>query len=149
MNFLVPLALRAAPWAVAVAAGLAIGHCAPVIGAKARLARAHAETVAADQRASENARASAGWAASFRSAETLRAGETASARAAAASMLQQCDARIAEARRSARVIERIVTKEPTYDENRCPVRELVDPGLVRDALSAGSGADRPARPGGG
>lgn len=143
---LTTLALRTAPWAAVAALGLTLGHCAPVIGSKARLDRAHAETETWRAKAADSARVASGWAASFRGSETLRAGEVATARAATASLAQQCDARVAEARRSARVIERIVTKEPTYDENRCPARELVDPRLVRDALSAPA-ADRATGPG--
>lgn len=48
-----------------------------------------------------------------------------------------CDARVAGARKSASAIRTIITREPTYDQNHCPVRERVDPGLLRDALRPG------------
>ncbi|RZJ42341.1 MAG: hypothetical protein EON87_14830 [Brevundimonas sp.] len=66
--------------------------------------------------------------------ESRRGEERQTSQAAATSLIEQCAARVFEARQSARVIERIVTKEPTYDTTRCPVRELVDPRSVREAL---------------
>lgn len=45
-----------------------------------------------------------------------------------------CDARVADARKSSAAIRTIIQKVPTYDQNHCPVRERVDPGLLRDAL---------------
>lgn len=78
--------------------------------------------------------AAAGWEASYRRSEGLRAEEGQQANNAATEASSACDARIAEARRSARAIERIITKEPARDQNGCPRRELVDAGQLRDAL---------------
>jgi hypothetical protein len=132
-----------APWALVAALGALLWTWTPMIGPAARHGRVSAERDAWRMASEGQERAARGWKASFIAAETLRAGEAATARAASASQIQQCAARVAEARASARAIETIVTREPTYDQNRCPVRELVDPGQLRDALRPGD-ADRDA-----
>lgn len=136
----------AAPWILAAVAGALIWQFLPAWGAGARLAAVQGD-LATMTTSRDDWRTSAGeWEASFRAAESTRVRERGVAQAAANNLIQQCAARVEEARRSARVIERIVTKEPTYDENRCPVRELVDPGQLRDALGptpAGRGSGAP------
>lgn len=77
-----------------------------------------------------------GWKAAYEGSEAQRLADSKSAIKAATEASGVCDARVAEARRSARVIEKIVTKEPTYDASRCPVRERVDSRLLSDALQA-------------
>lgn len=123
-----------APWALAAVVGAILWTFAPVIGPAASYARLETDRdmrAAAAKAWEGHAR---GWMASFHAAEGIRRDERADSRMATDQLVAQCDARVAEARRSARVIERIVTKEPTYDENRCPVRSLVDPGELRRAL---------------
>ena len=123
-----------APWVLAAVVGALLWTFTPILGPAARYERLEADR---DMRATA-AKAweghARGWMASFHGAEGLRRDERADSRMATDQLVAQCDARVAEARRSARVIERIVTKEPTYDENRCPVRSLVDPGELRRAL---------------
>jgi hypothetical protein len=135
------IALALLPWAAAAALGAAVYHYAPFVGARSQIAAIEGKRAAWEKKSGEWQRSSAGWEASYRLSETRRGNETATAQAAANSLIQQCSARVAEARASARVIERIVTKEPTYDANRCPVRELVDPDSLREALGPRPGSD--------
>ena len=123
-----------APLALAAAVGAVLWTFTPIIGPAARHARLEARHDAAVSAAKAWEGHARGWMASFHAAEAIRRDESANSRMATDQLVAQCDARVAEARRSARVIERIVTKEPTYDENRCPVRSLVDPGELRRAL---------------
>lgn len=138
----------ALPWIAVAVAGALAWQFLPVWGAGARLGAVQADLAAMTTSRDDWRRSAGEWEASFRSAEATRVREQGVAQAAANNLIQQCAARVEEARRSARVIERIVTREPTYDENRCPVRELVDPGQLRDALGpapAGRGAEAPGR----
>jgi hypothetical protein len=76
-----------------------------------------------------------GWEGSARLGEARRKLERQTAVAAIAADRRSCEARVAAARKSAVAIERIVTKEPAYDTRRCPVREPVPLGSLRDALA--------------
>ena len=131
----------AAPWILAGVVGALAYHFLPAWGVRAQVDRLEADVATWSKSSADWQRAAGGWEASFRASEQARGRERTTAQAAANNLIEQCGARVEEARRSARVIERIVTREPTYDENRCPVRELVDPGSLRDALSPGSGPD--------
>lgn len=122
------------PWIAAAVMGAAIWHFLPGVGPADRLSRAAQEAADWKRAAGDYERAARNWKAQFDASETLRRQETADAIEAVASEIDRCAARVAEARQSARVIERIVTKEPTYDENRCPARSLVDPDELRRAL---------------
>lgn len=133
MTVLVPLA----PWFAVAVLGAVFWHNLPVVGPAARLDRSAAEVADWSKAAGDWKRTAANWKASFTASETLRKQETTDAIEAVASEIERCAARVSEARQSARVIERIVTKEPTYDANRCPVRELVDPDQLRQALQPG------------
>lgn len=133
--------ISARVWGALAALALFLALVAALMVQGRQLRAARAETVEAQREAADWRTAAGGWRASFDAAETLRAGEAATANAAAASLVEQCAARVAEARQSARVIERIVTKEPTYEPNRCPVRERIDPGLLRGALVPDAGTD--------
>lgn len=122
------------PWIAVAVMGAVAWHFLPGIGPGDRLHRAAQETASWKSEAGDQARLARNWKASFDASETLRKQETTDAIEAVASEIERCAARVTEARQSARVIERIVTKEPTYDQNRCPVRELVDPDQLRQAL---------------
>lgn len=124
----------AAPWILVAVVGAVVWHFTPIVGVRAQLDRLEGRVADLELERDQWRTAAQGWESSFRSSEALRGREQATAQAAAASLIEQCSARVAEARASARVVERIVTREPTYDESRCPVRERVDPGLLRDAL---------------
>lgn len=126
-----------APWFAVAVLGAVVWHNLPVVGPAARLDRAAAETSSWKIASEDWERSSRNWKASFTASETLRKQETSDAIVSVASEIERCAARVTEARQSARVIERIVTKEPTYDANRCPVRELVDPDQLRQALQPG------------
>lgn len=125
------------PWIAVAVMGAVVWHFMPGIGPGDRLQRAAQETASWKSEAGDQAHLARNWKASFDASETLRKQETADAIEAVTSEIDRCTARVAEARQSARVIERIVTKEPTYDQNRCPVRELVDPDQLRQALQPG------------
>ena len=74
------------------------------------------------------------WEASYRQAATLRAEEQSRALAAVSEGLAKCDARVAQARKSASAIQTIVKTETRYDTTGCPVRERVPDSLLNDAL---------------
>lgn len=86
--------------------------------------------------ADENAKAARAWEASFRQSESLRDKETAEAVAAYNHLSAQCDARVAAARKQALAIHALIEKDPPRDPHGCPVRQLVDPDGLRDALGA-------------
>lgn len=130
-----------APWILVAVVGAVVWHWTPIVGPRAQLAALEERRATLETERDDWRRAAQGWEASYRSSEALRGRERTTAQAAAASLIEQCSARVAEARASARVVERIVTREPTYDESRCPVRERVDPGLLRDALRPSAGTD--------
>ena len=125
----------AAPWIAAGVCGALLVWFLPVVGFGAQVVRAELEADTWKQSAEEWRKASRGWESSFRSAEAMRVAEQDRAVEAVDMERTACAALVAEARRSSRVIETIVTKEPTYDQDRCPVRELVDADRLREALS--------------
>ena len=124
-----------APWIAAGLCGALIVWFLPVVGFGAQIVRAELEADTWKQSAADWQKASNGWESSFRSSEALRKREQDRAVDAVDLERTACTALVNEARRSAVVIEKIVTKEPTYDANRCPVRELVDPDSLREALT--------------
>lgn len=126
--------------AALILVGILLGHFAPVIGAKASLDRLEDKRAALEVNRDAWKRSAEGWEASYGLSEHNREAEAFIAQEAAADLIEQCGARVAEARASARVVERIVTQEPRYDEDRCPVRSVVDPDLLRDALTPAPGA---------
>lgn len=134
MRSIVRLLEPFAPWIAVAVLGAVIWNFLPVVGPTARLDRAEADISSWKLASDDWERSARNWKASFTASETLRQRETIDAIEALTSEIERCAARVTEARQSARVIERIVTKEPTYDENRCPVRELVDPDQLRQAL---------------
>jgi len=70
--------------------------------------------------------------------EKRRAAEYAQAKTAVSEALSACEARVAEAHRSATVINRIVTRPASVDpKTNCPVRALIGAGELRDATGAG------------
>ncbi|HVK91531.1 MAG TPA: hypothetical protein VM468_09050, partial [Mycoplana sp.] len=105
------------PWIAVAVVGAVLWHFMPGVGPADRLGRAAKEVAGWQRVAGEHERTARNWKAQFDASETLRRQETADAIEAVASEIDRCAARVAEARQSARVIERIVTKEPTYDEN--------------------------------
>ena len=123
-----------APWALAAVVGALLWTWTPRIGPASRYARLEADRDAKAAAAKAWEAHARGWMASFHAAEGIRRDERQNSRMATEQLAAQCDVRVAQARQSAHVIERIVTKEPTYDETRCPVRSLVDPGELRRAL---------------
>lgn len=86
--------------------------------------------------AGEYLKAAGAWEASYRTASDRRAQEGRDAIAATNLAAQACDARVAAARRSAGAIQTIITKDPVYDQDHCPVRRSVGFDLLRDAAGA-------------
>lgn len=130
-----PLIVKAAPWILLAVAGAVIWHHVPRIGPAARINAITIEASAAKESARKWREHAQGWESVFRKAEALRSKETQAAGDAVAAQAQQCRAEVAAARASARVIERIVTRESSYDANRCPIRSTVDAGSLREALA--------------
>lgn len=116
------------------ASGVAADRFTPVIGANARIEHfKHARDtwrVAADDWKT----AATGWERSFRKSEGLRRTENATARQAVDEVSLQCDARVKQARASAKRIKEIVNAPIRLDADRCPVRGLVAADRLRDAL---------------
>ena len=127
--------LPLAPWILVAVLGAVVWTYVPVIGPRAEAARVVAQRDVALAAAKAWEGHARGWQASYHAAQGIRANEQENARQAASQAAASCLNQIERARASARVIERIVTREPTYDANRCPVRELVDPDQLRDAIS--------------
>lgn len=130
-------------WVVAVllvlgaAVGSSVDRFTPWIGANARIhhfkgERDQARKSLAEWRAYGHAEKAA-----FDESERLRGAERKTAEAALQQAQTECAARVARARKSALAIKGIITREPRYDANRCPVRELVSAGELRDALTPG------------
>jgi len=137
-----PLLFKAAPWILAAVIGAAAWHHLPRWGPAARINAITLEASAAKESARTWKQNAAGWKAARDQSEALRRRETQTAGNAVDQLLEQCRAEVAAARSSARVIERIVQRPPTYDENRCPVRSVVDLGSLREALTPdGSDSD--------
>lgn len=124
-----------APWIAAGVCGALLVWFLPVVGFGAQIVRAELKADTWEQSAADWRKAARGWESSFRSSEAARSKENDRAVIAVSSEREACAAQVDAARRSARTIETIVMKEPTYDQNRCPVRELVDPDRLREALT--------------
>lgn len=130
-----PIIGRFAPWILVAVLGAAAWHHVPHFGPAARINAITLEASAAKESARAWREHALGWESVFRKAEALRGKETQAAGDAVAAQAQQCRAEVAAARASARVIERIVTRESSYDANRCPIRSTVDVGSLREALA--------------
>lgn len=71
----------------------------------------------------------------FDSTQAARTREQTVAQASAGDQAKMCQARVDEARRSSAAITTLISKESAHDpQTGCPVRSLMDPGELRDAL---------------
>ena len=136
--FVIAFLAKAAPY-IAVATlfiglGVWIAHKAPFIGLDGRIASLTSDRDKARAQRDANWQWGAAEKAAFDKSESLRADEARQANASATSADKACTARVATARQSTAAIAAITTKAPTYDQNRCPVRVLVAPDSVRNAL---------------
>jgi hypothetical protein len=129
-----PWAMKALPWVACAALGALAYQYTPLIGPQARLARLEASRDSWRKSADDWKRAAGGWQASFKAAEALRVSEHSAAVDGLADAQKQCDLRVKDARASAIIIRRIVDAPPKSDAAGCPVRVVVDPGSLRDAL---------------
>lgn len=111
----------------ALALTLAIDH-ARLTHAKADLTKARTE-IAAQKTTIDGLRAS------VVASEGIRATEYANAKQAVSDAQSQCDAQVAEARRSQRVIRQIVEKPVVIDpQTHCPVPDRIGSDELRNAL---------------
>lgn len=78
----------------------------------------------------------AGEKAVFDKSEALRKSDQLAAIGSINAAQADCTVRIAEAKRSASAIRKIVNAQPKLDQNNCPVRNVIDPGLLQNALGA-------------
>ncbi|MEG1028602.1 MAG: hypothetical protein RSE34_00800 [Brevundimonas sp.] len=124
-----------APWILVAFLGAFLGYYAPIVGHREQIVKAEAKALTWERTANSYRATLLKWKAAFEKSEGLRRQEAGAVDSDFRIARAQCDAEISAARSSARVIERIVTKAPTYDQNHCPVRELVDPGQLRDSLA--------------
>lgn len=125
-----PLALAA----MLFAAGVAADRFAPVVGANAQAAR----LAEARDRWRDEAQAASDLAAqrldALNACEARRRREDETATAAIDAVQSDCARRIAAARQSAQAIADLVNEETPDDPNGCPVRQLVDPVRLRNAV---------------
>ena len=129
-----PLAWKAIAGAASAALLIGSYHMLPVVGPGARIGALKEDVAEAQEREAQAKRQATAWEVSFRSSEEARQGDQHAAAAAVTAANQACDARLTEARRSTKVIERIVNEPAKNDASGCPVRSLVDPRELRDAL---------------
>jgi hypothetical protein len=128
--------VRLIAYGAAAAVVVAAYHFTPVIGPHARLERLEASRDAWKDSAWRWELAAGEWQKSFRKAERLRAEEQVQARDAVNATALQCDARVKEARASAKVIREIVNAPIKLDADRCPIRPVIGADRLRDALQA-------------
>ncbi len=131
-----------APWLLVAVLGAVLWHHLPLVGPRAQAAKAAAAAEALRDDLKEAKREAEGYRSGWATCENRRGVELDRADAALAEAEVSCLAQIADARRSARAIESIVTKAPTYvpTDPLCPAviqRELVDPDQLREALAPG------------
>lgn len=130
--------VRLAAYGVAAALVIAIAHFTPVIGYGAQLHRIAQNRDAWRVAADDWKGAADGWQKSFKKAERLRAEERVISLAAVNSTALQCDARVKQARASAKVIREIAYAPVKADVAGCPIRPVIGADRLRDALQAGT-----------
>jgi hypothetical protein len=136
--FIVAALAKAAPYVIAagvfIGLGVWIAHKAPFIGLDATVSRLTQDRNAWQTSANQFKAALASERAAFAQDAALRGQEQAQAVQALTTADKACAARVATARQSSAAIAAITTKAPTYDQNHCPVRVLVAPDSLRNAL---------------
>ena len=110
--------------AVSAVLTLLIAHFVPFIGYGAQLHRIGQERDAWRVAADDWKAAAGGWEKSFRKSERLRNEENLQARVAVNETALQCDARVKQARTSAKVIREILDR-PVRVKDGCPVRGVL------------------------
>lgn len=120
--------------AAAFASGIAADRFMPLIGANAVIERTKISRDSWKANAGDWTRYGRAEKAAFNASEQLRRDERAAAVKAINEVGAACSTRVARARASAVAIENLITKEPRHDASGCPVRALVDPSELRDAI---------------
>lgn len=136
---MIPLALlkfagAVAPYAIVAALAVGAYQTAPLIGVNAQR---HRLATARDQYRTEAVawhKNADGWRASFDKSEGVRATETQEARRAVEADAASCTLRVADARRSAVAIRKVLDEPVKLDANRCPLRRIISADELRDAL---------------
>lgn len=108
----------------------------PVVGAHSQIVRLESDLAEVTASRDFHRDLAAGLKTSLEMSQSFRETERLAALDAAAQDSLSCQARIETARKSARAIQTIITKEPTYDPSLCPARSLVDAELLRAAAGA-------------
>jgi hypothetical protein len=127
--------VRLIAYGAAAAIVVAVAHFTPVVGYGAQLHRIAQNRDAWRVAADDWKDAASGWEKSFRKSERLRAEENVQARAAVNETALQCDARVKQARASAKVIREILDR-PVKVKDGCPVRGVVGADDLGRALGA-------------
>lgn len=130
--------LRLAAYGAAAALSVATYHFTPVIGPHARLERLEANRDGWREAAWRWELAAGGWQKSFKKSERLRGEERAASLTAVNANALQCDARVKQARASAKVIREIAYAPVKADAAGCPIRGIIGADRLRDALQPGS-----------
>lgn len=126
--------LRFVAYGAAAALIVATYHFTPLIGPHARLERLEANRDGWRAAAGKWEEAAGGWQKSFRKSERLRAEENVQARAAVNATALQCDARVKQARASAKVIKELVDLPVRSDAMGCPLRGIIGSAALARAL---------------
>jgi len=116
---------------IAIAAGFAVITLIAIHLHNDQVARGDLATMTANRDAWQ--RNAQGWQASFAKSEKLRRDDRQTALADAAKGRDQCEDRVAAARRSRAAIRTIIERPPTI-VNGCPARETVGADELRGAL---------------
>lgn len=136
---MIPLALlqiagKAAPYAIAGALAITAYQLAPILGVNAqRHHLEHQRDTYRDSAVAWHGKAD-GYLASFRKSEGFRKDEHAEAVRSIEEEHASCNLRVAEARKSALAIRKIVEKPAKLDAGGCPVREVVSADDLKAAL---------------
>lgn len=127
--------------AYGAAAALVVGvyHNLPIIGPGARIDRLEASRDDWKANADKWEKNAGAWRASFGKSEGLRKLEGIRSQAIVDGQQQECDARVKQARASAKVIKEIAYAPVKVDAGGCPVRGVVGADRLRDALQAEPG----------
>lgn len=133
------LLLAAAPYLIASAVAVAAYHNLPVVGPGARIERLSTDRDEWRDKAREWIAYGRAEKRAFDESERLRRVEYGQGVRALNDAAALCDTRVARARASAAAIKTIVTKEVPRDPQGCPVRVLVDPSELREAIAPAGG----------
>lgn len=126
--------LPIAPWILAGVLGALLSHCAPVIGAGAKIQKLEADLSDAQATAKKQDGEIQNLEAWLKFERDARKADSDAATSALDEERGSCAARIEQARRSSARINDLLKEETHHDPTVCPDRRLLDPDRLRDAI---------------